>query len=790
MEKLKSIIPDSLKGIVENGNVDNLQSTSSSLLNFLMNLSQFNQMIKDLTDPEAALCGKNKNAAMELKQKANKCYSSGDYDTALACYSQALRVAPIDDIEMDKNLVAILYLNRASLLHKIGLLTESLRDCNRALQIFPSYAKAWYRRGKVNAALGDYENAVHDLNVAKNVELSFGGKKQIESELKIIVDQHKNMGSSTSAQHRGSGNISSDFNEQLQTKLSRITTEDKGRGMVSSCDIPQASFVHKETPYALIILKSHREAYCHYCLNELPIDTVPCISCSIPLYCSEHCQLQASGETISYYKMEEGIDESLPKNVKEHIADVTSSTVSELNFECFFEHKHECHGLHWPAVLPSDMVLAGRMIAKTIFQKRASMGSNLLETLDLSYNYSQIDPESKMELHIYAIVLLHCLWNSFDFEFPINGVSLSQTIVLLSQIRVNAMAVVRMKSIDARHSTNEFQNFSQTGGAPTSSVEQVPVGQAIYTAGSLFNHSCQPNIHAYFLSRTLFIRTTDFVTTGYPLELSYGPQVGQSDSKDRLKFLEDKYSFRCQCSGCSVVNLSDLVINSFHCANLNCDGVILDSCQINFETHKLKNVSRIPQMLNFEPHSKVDELSNVAKLVLELSNGTRPIQAGYCLKCNSYCNLEALHKAMRKAWVFIKRLQDAVVVKEMSTTVLSDALSALDALRSILHRYNKNIAETHDNLAQAFCLVGDFQSAVEHCKASIKILGMLYGQDHIVIGYELVKISSLQLSQDDPSSVDTINQLLNIFERYYGSHAFVVFPHLRTLKQKLALGNG
>lgn len=56
---------------------------------------------------------------------------------------------------------------------------------------------------------------------------------------------------------------------------------------------------------------------------------------------------------------------------------------------------------------------------------------------------------------------------------------------------------------------------------------QVKVGQAIYRTGSLFNHSCQPNVHAYFLSRMLFIRTTEFIAAGCPLELSYGPQVYQ-----------------------------------------------------------------------------------------------------------------------------------------------------------------------------------------------------------------------------------------------------------------------
>lgn len=40
----------------------------------------------------------------------------------------------------------------------------------------------------MNASLGNFEDAVHDLNIAKNLELSFGGQRQIESELRIITD--------------------------------------------------------------------------------------------------------------------------------------------------------------------------------------------------------------------------------------------------------------------------------------------------------------------------------------------------------------------------------------------------------------------------------------------------------------------------------------------------------------------------------------------------------------------------------------------------------------------------
>lgn len=135
-------------------------------------------------------------------------------------------------------------------------------------------------------------------------------------------------------------------------------------------------------PFVLqIILKSCRDTHCHYCLNELPKDTVPCISCSISLYCSQHCQVQARGETISCYRTKDGVDDSLPNNLKEYIAEVTSCSDSDPDVECFPEHKHECLGVHWPAVLPSDVVLAGRILAKFISQKRGYMECNLLGTL-------------------------------------------------------------------------------------------------------------------------------------------------------------------------------------------------------------------------------------------------------------------------------------------------------------------------------------------------------------------------------------------------------------------------
>ncbi|KAH9733726.1 tetratricopeptide repeat (TPR)-like superfamily protein [Citrus sinensis] len=764
MEKLKSLVPNNLKQMVAHSTPDDLPLTSSSLLDFFLNLQQFHQIVRDLAGQESGLCAKNIDSALELKQKGNQYYLSGDYIHALSCYTKALRVAPMDANDKDRNLVATLYVNRASV-SQVSPVSLTISVCRYAMyigriqslvEVEVHYDTSFHRsqlphlvvyveggqrqnyqsrRGKVNVSLENHDDAVHDLTIAKNRESSLAGKKQIESELKIILDQ-SNRTSNKVVQHTKNNLRVSE--ESVQVQLQCVTTPDKGRGITSQYDIPEGSLVHSEEPYAVTISKHCRETHCHYCLNELPADAIPCTSCSIPLYCSHRCRGQAGGQVFKNCPMERNINDSVFDNLEEYISQITLDNDFYPEDEHIFEHKHECKGVHWPVILPSDVVLAGRVVVKSVQKNGVSTDvPNLLGKL---------------------------------------------VVILISQIRVNSLAIVRMNS-------NNYGLSDHVSSGSTCTVEQVRVGLAIYTAGSLFNHSCLPNIHAYFLSRTLMIRTTEFVPSGYSLELSYGPQVGQWDCKDRLKFLEDEYSFRCQCSGCSELNTSDLVINAFCCVDPNCPGVVLDNSLLNCEKQKRKHLPAVPQCSSSAPHLQVGKLSSdyvglVAYLLLEENNRTSRYGPGYCLKCGSDRDLESSYATVDEAWIYIRRLQDAIISKEISRAVLLDASRFLGLLRSILHAYNKSIAEAEDNLAQAYCLVGDLISARDHCKASIEILEKLYGHNHIVIGYELVKLSSIQLSLDDHNAVDTISRLAAIFLRYFGSHAETMFPHLLFLQRE------
>ncbi|KAM3355543.1 SET and MYND domain-containing protein 4 isoform X1 [Capsicum galapagoense] len=775
MEILKSAVPDALKLEISNSTPAQLPSTSSSLLHFFHHSPLFHQMIKDLTDPSVALCCKDRSAALEAKLKGNECFSKGDYPNALLFYSQAVRLAPVDMDDVEINMVALLYVNRASTLQKMGLLLECLRDCSRALRVSPRYAKAWFRRGKANISLGKFVDAIRDLNISLKVEISSSGKRQIEAELMIALDKFKGMGSSGKKINE---NQSEDRDEPDQVKLQCVSTTTKGRGVFCVDDVSEASLVHKEDPYAAIILKKYRETHCHFCFNELPADVISCTSCSIPLYCSDRCQIQAVGRKFDWsFKSFNGL-EGLADDLKNYMADVRAGT-STLDTVHIAEHSHECQGFHWPLILPSEVVLAGRILVKVIEQKRrTSADSNLIEFLDLSHNYLQLPPESKLGMHIYSIILLHCLQHLYRTELPISGIMVSKLVILLSQIQVNSMAVVRMQAPEVKGPVHE------PGNALTSSLEQVKVGQAVYVAGSLFNHSCQPNIHAYFLSRTLYVQSTEYIIAGTELELSYGPQVGQWDCKDRQRLLEDRYSFTCQCTGCSELNVPDLVINAYRCTKLNCLGVILDRTVAGCEKRKLKLLPDASTVYCSSPHKKVEKLNdaNISEVARHVLESDYKLEPQHCLVCDSYRDLEASCAAASQADSCYKRLQDAIALNEVQSNVLLDAVRCTDLLRTVFHPYNKRIAEMEDHLAQAFYLVGELQAAIDHCKASIQILEKLYDANHIAIGNELIKLASLQILMGNSAASNSISRITAIFSRYYGSHADDIYPYLRLLK--------
>ncbi|GJM91176.1 hypothetical protein PR202_ga07525 [Eleusine coracana subsp. coracana] len=591
MERLKSAVPAELRQAVGEGTAANLPATTSRLLGFFDGLPLFHQIMREITDPELALCRKDKGRAVELKGQGNACFSRREFRQALVFYSQALRNVPINSDQMDVNLVAAIYVNRASAMH------------------------AWYRRGMVNASLKKYSSAVHDLESALSMEVTTSGKDNIKQELKLILQKHGNM------IEAGASNGDRKDAELLHTGqlnkvvLECIPTPDKGRGMASPNDISPASLIHVEEPLA-------------------------------------------------------------------------------------------------------------------------------------------------------ALVLLIC------------------------QIKVNSIAIVRMKSMDRGHELIMNGELAAANGAALCSMEQVRVAQAIYISGSLFNHSCQPNVHAYFLSRALVLRSTEFIESGSPIELSYGPQVGEMDLPERQRLLRDNYYFSCQCSSCSELNLSDLVVNSLRCPQSNCLGALSESSNYSIKenfAHVSLNESRVCK-LSLPDVSKVDEdLEKVGKSFFQHSGICLNIECGCCMSCSSHVDVSYAVARSCRLTSKINRLKELTVV---DNSLITGALQSLKQLKKLRHPYSRILAQVEDTIAEAFAKVGDQEQARKHCEASIQILEKLYHSKHIIIAHELIKLVSILLSMgDEVSAVAAFLRAEAIFLLYYGSDVKKILPYVDALRGTISDGS-
>ena len=69
----------------------------------------------------------------------------------------------------------------------------------------------------------------------------------------------------------------------------------------------------------------------------------------------------------------------------------------------------------------------------------------------------------------------------------------------------------------------------------------------------------------------------------------------------------------------------------------------------------------------------------------------------------------------------------------------------------------------------------------------MQILEKLSHERHIVIGNELVKLASIQLSLGDREcALEAVDRLRDIFSLYYGTHAEQVNPYLVSLRVLVA----
>jgi hypothetical protein len=74
-------------------------------------------------------------------------------------------------------------------------------------------------------------------------------------------------------------------------------------------------------------------------------------------------------------------------------------------------------------------------------------------------------------------------------------------------------------------------------------------GMAIFSAASLANHSCSPNMSHYFINGHIVFRAMGVIDEGQECSISYGDYFMSSPLYKRLEYLAG-YFFDCDCPAC------------------------------------------------------------------------------------------------------------------------------------------------------------------------------------------------------------------------------------------------
>lgn len=89
--------------------------------------------------------------ADEEREKGNEFFKQQQYPEAIKHYTEALRRNPKD---------ARVYSNRAACYTKLGALPEGLKDANKCIELDPSFAKGYSRKGAVQFFMKEYDKAL------------------------------------------------------------------------------------------------------------------------------------------------------------------------------------------------------------------------------------------------------------------------------------------------------------------------------------------------------------------------------------------------------------------------------------------------------------------------------------------------------------------------------------------------------------------------------------------------------------------------------------------------------
>uniref|UniRef100_A0A5K3FRZ1 TPR_REGION domain-containing protein n=1 Tax=Mesocestoides corti TaxID=53468 RepID=A0A5K3FRZ1_MESCO len=200
------------------------QVPETDLLSFFENIS----MVSKVGPPETT--AEDKAMAENLKTQGNSCMAAEKFKEAIACYSRAIELDPMN---------AIYYCNRAAAHSRLNKNEECVADCKLAIKIDPKYSKAYGRMGLAYSNMGNFTKAIESYKKAVSLDPSNLNLKQNLAIAESRLQETSTQSATTGANLFGSpgGNIDLNTllsNPMLQDMAQRLMSDPQMQNTVSS----------------------------------------------------------------------------------------------------------------------------------------------------------------------------------------------------------------------------------------------------------------------------------------------------------------------------------------------------------------------------------------------------------------------------------------------------------------------------------------------------------------------------------------------------------------------------
>ena len=383
---LALLSPALLRRVAES---DDAQDAAREVWRALRTAPGFVRAVDELVDP-CGPGGKCAATARRLKREADAALVVGAYDISVKTYNDALRAAPDR-----RDVVAPLRSNRAAALLRLAaaappssrarhhLLRLALGDCDAALTADPSLVRARVRRTVARRALGRVRDAVDDARRVVDHLAERDAPEATRDVARRRLDALLEAASAASEGERGdrrrrrndradAPDADDDASPSFSSASEALSfhsftpraeprpTAHAGVGVFATRSLRPGDAACVETAHVAMLRRERSRVACHRCFARAPVAVVPCRGCRVAAYCSETC--------------------------RDDDADDPGA------------HAGECGGGCWAAVLPQQIVLARRAVARAKANEKASSAETETETRDHRDEVRRLVPRSVFDL--------------------------------------------------------------------------------------------------------------------------------------------------------------------------------------------------------------------------------------------------------------------------------------------------------------------------------------------------------------------------------------------------------